>query len=201
MHGAEERWTEKVTLIPRGDAHVIPREGGFEWVDCSVQPTSREVVAEALGDHDAEGFLGCFVERLMEDGIVDPVGAFGDGVDQGDESGFELVEDDADLRGLHPWLVLIDQGIVGMILVSQTLGLLTSQLEGRVQTRREFFEPVVLAGANPYLARQGGVSRRLGYQGNGQLSSLVPVLSGHPHQAGFHALVRKVVDRSLRLLE
>ena len=94
-----------------------------------ILPSTAQVEAPAFDDVKPKRELAVVVEVLMEAGSAVIVGVAGNLRDERDEAMFELVEERPELRDRHAGLVILDQCVVGMLLVAKVLCRLLLQFE------------------------------------------------------------------------
>src|SRR3712207_2100254 len=104
-----------------------------------ILPSTAQVEAPAFDDVKPKRELAVMVEVLMEAGSAAVVGVAGNLRDERDEAMFELVEERPELCDGHAGLVILDQGIIGMLLVAKMLCRLLLQLEDPRDMRLETF--------------------------------------------------------------
>src|SRR3712207_5815997 len=102
-----------------------------------ILPSTAQVEAPAFDDVKPKRELGVVVEVLMEAGSAAVVGVAGNLRDERDEAMFEFVEEWPELCDGHARLVILDQRVVGMLLVAKVLRRLLLQLEDPRDMRLE----------------------------------------------------------------
>ena len=160
-------------------------------MDGSVETPLRRVEAEAADHLELESLLG--FEREA-DAAERPLTFGAGGRDERHLLLLELVEDLTHLRRLHPGLEVVQEHVVGLVVVVEALDVAAAEVEVVPQGRQELREVGLLARLHPDGHRERGGAAHLGAQLGGHPASLLPVAADDADQAG---LVRVVVERLL----
>ena len=162
-----------------------------ERVDGGVEPPLGLVEAEALDHLQLELLLALERERRAAHG---PLTVLAGGCDERHLLLLQPVEDGADLGRLHPGLEVVEEDVVGLVVVVEALDVAAPQLDVRAQCGQELREVRLLPRLHPDRHRERGGAGHLGAQLRRHPPRLLPVAADEPDQA---RLVRVVVERVL----
>ena len=149
----------------------------------AVKPAVLEIVAELGEQLDAEIpllLLGVF--QLQEGGV--DLGPGGDGFDQGDLLRAQHAENLLDFGGLHPWLKIIQQGVVDVLVGDEEARIGPPHLDDFLEVGPEEGKVVRLAGRHPGLLPEGGDTGKIVDPGRGHAVVLLELGAGDAQQAG-----------------
>jgi hypothetical protein len=125
-------------------------------VDGHIQPPALEVVAEVTRDRFPKLGLQRFRILLAQDAVVDALLLFGHRVDHRNLGLLEFLKQPRDGRRGHTRLVLIQQRVVGRVLIAQRFRDLDVQIDKLLEPGLEGVVVVVGAGFGPFFMRQRG---------------------------------------------
>ncbi len=185
VHPGPER-AQVVRLVARRHADVRARERGRERVHRRVEPPCALLEAEPPQHVVEEPLLELHREVAVEEGVVRGLARAGD--DRG-QLRPQHAEDGRDLRGRHPRLVLVQEGVVRRVAAVEALGPAERDLvdaperrqEDPVVRRRARFEPGRLRFRALAQPRRGELGR--------DAPGLLPVAPGDADQAGVVGVV------------
>ena len=109
--------------------------------------------------------------------------------DHRQQDGLELVEDDLDLVGLHPGLVVVEHHVVGVAVVLEALDVASPQLEIPLEMREHDSVVLLLAGTQPGLVAERAGARQLGTQVGRHPDGLLEVTAGDADEARLERLL------------
>ncbi len=124
-----------------------------------------------------------------------------DGRDERHEILTQAREQRLDVVGLHTRLVLVEQRVVGALLVTERLGLLAHQVVDLLERRGESGEVVLRAGLRPDFVRQGRFARDGSHQRSRQLGLDVEVVADDAHQGCVVAVRVGILHGSFRVFD
>ena len=159
-----------------------------ERVDGGVEAPLRRIEAEAADHLQLELLLPFERERDAADRTL-PLLA-----DCRDERYLLLldpVEDRPHLGRLHPWLEVVEEHVVRIVVVVEALDVAAAEIEVVAQRGEKLREVLLLPGLHPHGHCERGGSRHLGAQLGRNPARLLPVATDDSDQAG---LVRVVVE-------
>ena len=121
--------------------------------------------------------------------------------DERPQLGTEHREDLADLGRAHPWLVVLEEHVVRVVVRREALDVLPAQIHDALERRAERCEVRLLARLDPHLVRLGGRLGELDGELGGHAARPVPVALRDPDEGGVVGVVRKRARVRLELLE
>ena len=106
-----------------------------------------------------------------------------------------------DLRGAHPWLVVLEEHVVRVVVRREALDVLAPEVDDALERRAKRCEVGRLARFHPHLVRLGGRCRKLHCKRGRHPARAVPVTPCEPHERGVVGVVGKRGGVRLELLE
>ena len=190
VHRPEEA-VEVVLEVAGRQPDVADRDRRRERVDGRVEPPLGRVEPEPLDHLQLELLLALDRERRAADRTL---AVLAGGGDERHLLLLQPVEDGADLGGLHPGLEVVEEDVVGLVVVVEALDVAAAQLEVRAQGGQELREVGLLPRLHPDRHRERRGAGHLGAQLRGNAPRLLPLAADEPDQA---RLVRVVLERVL----
>src|SRR5579884_922316 len=179
VHGREEA-VEVPLEVPRRDADVLLPRPARERVDGRVEPP--RLVVEAEPAHDLE------LERALPDnrGLVL----------------LQVVEDRAHLGGPHPALVVVEDDVVGLVVLAvEAVDVAAAEVEVRAQDGQERREVVLRARPHPDRVAARGGTGELRPELRRHPARLLVVAPRHADEARLEGVVGMLLLEALELLE
>ena len=173
MQDAEEAVGESVRVVAGGDAAIAGSDRAAKRVCGHVEAACFEIEADLGGRHLAEFFLPVRREALRQTGQIRAPAGTGDGGDQRRQFTTKIGEQGRDRASCRARFVLVEQSIVGDILVADGLSFFTLEGHDALEPGLERREVVVLAGVLPGLLRTDDAGRQFLDQTSGQLDGTV----------------------------
>src|SRR5262245_28586330 len=137
VEDAEERLIEEPRIVARGDATIPWSDPGAERVRGHVEPPGLEVEADGFRGPASKCLLDFDWVFAFEDLARGPASRWTDGRDKRHQLGRQRREHAPDLRGRRPGLVLVEQGIVRVVLVTDRVGLAPLESDNLLEPRTE----------------------------------------------------------------
>ena len=193
-----EKPVEVVLEVARRQTDVGDRDRGRERVDSGVEAPLRRVEAEALDHLQLELLLPLDREGHA---AYRPFSLCAGGGDQRDLLFLEPLEDGAHLGRLHAGLEVVEQDVVGLVVVVEALDVLAAQVEVVAERGQELREVRVLSRLDPHGHRERGGARHLTAQLGRHAACLLPVAADEPDQARLVRVVRLRLFEARQLVE
>jgi hypothetical protein len=199
-----ERGADVGLVEPRRDPDVGAGDRGREGMHGRVEAPGAPLKRQAR--HHLTGELSLRIERelAMEAGVVDRLTAVGELPRQRPDAVAQLGQHRAHLRGSHPRLEVVQQGVVDVLEALEALEAVrvaTFQLDVSLQVGEEGGEVGAILRVHPGPLGERGRARDLRPQLGWHPPRLHPLPPGHPHQARLLRLVRVAVRPGGRLVE
>ena len=173
VQDAEKGRVEESRVVPRGDAAVVRSERGTKGMGRHVEPSASEVKTDRRGRFLAKRLLHVDRVTATQQRRIRAAAACTNGGDQPNELLAEIGQHPSHVRRQFFRLEIVQQGVVGRLLIAQGLGLLTLEFERLGQPRLEVGEIVFPPGLLPGALAQDGSPGELLHEAARQLGLLV----------------------------
>ncbi len=185
VHGREEA-VEVVVVVARRQPDVVDRARARERMHCRVEPPRLPVEAEALQHVQLEPLLGLAREEAVASGSL---AVLRGGCDERDLLLLQPGEDRADLGRRRPALEVVEEDVVGLVVVVEALDVAAAELEVRLEVWEEGGEVGAGARVGPDRERERRGARHRGPELRRNAPGLLPVLPGDADEARFVGVV------------